>query len=568
MPNPLMVAIILPIALGASAVDGSRVSVRDTGAVGNATVDDTAAIQRALNTGRAVVCHTGDTYSVSGGLVSNVAGQLIDFTGCVVQLRDNATAKGILRLNGEGSSVMGGTWDLNAARAGADAEDGYGTWAVLLAANRTSAERLHVRNSNGIGIKGAAGISFAAVRHCRTEGTRVFAIYFDAAAGADAEGNRIEGNEVDFSSNGTGQGIGLYGRSDPAWGRFTHEQRHYFVQNNLVVGPSTGQGSRSVGITLRAVDGVVSGNVVRGGDIGISLDRTAPSRSVVTGNHVSGHKSIGIEVNGGNSAVTGNVIEGGTHGIEGSIGSSGRVGDSIDNTIVAANVLVGQSSAAIYFAPARGFTAQYVTITGNSIQPAGVGRGVYLQRDCRHAVIEGNVFRGPGSMVRGSRAVYLDGVNGDVAIRGNRFSGWERVVAAYSAEPAAQERLVFEENELSDIAATGAASPVSIEGHAAMGAGTRIQIERDGGTEGQAVFSGTIPPIPARSCSRDVDVTATGPLKSGAPCAVGMPSNFPPGLIAACFVAADDKVRLRVCNGTDHDVSPGQLSFSVRVLNP
>lgn len=448
------------------------VSVKDFGAVGDGVTDDTAAIQAALSTGKNVTGVSGETYSIRP-LTQNTARQVIDMRGCTLVLRP-AQSSYMLSVSGTGAQVLGGVWDGNKA-AGQSTTDGYYDHAaVCLLANYGRVEGVKSQNSAGIGIKGVL-CSYTLVVNCEVTAWNVQGIYIESPT-ADAYGNRIESNVVTVGT-GTGVGIYLIGQGTAP---YTYKQRRWIVANNVVTGP-TNPTATDIGITCRAVDGVVSGNVVTDCDLGISLDIT--TRTVVSGNRVefTGTPATGYcyEINGADNIFTGNFAKGGEYGIS----SSGPL--ELDGNTITGNVFELQTVNAIYFAPGAA-TANYLTISGNTFNFAGAGaarRAIYLTNDCRYATITGNNFIGPGSGVVGGRGVFLDTGYGEVQICSNRFQGWERPVGLYSAGASTYTNVMLNGNDCSKDM-INEASWLSLEGSAAYGTGIRQMWNSDGAAAG------------------------------------------------------------------------------------
>jgi hypothetical protein len=462
-----------------SMIQGAPVLVDDKGADPAGVNDSTLAFQAALNTGRTVVGKSGATYLVNGGLTQSTAGQVVDFSGSIIKLKNAATLKGILRLNGAGAVVRGGEWDLNVANNLSDTNSGYNTWAVLLAADSTVAERMYVHDSYGIAIKALAGVNHVAVRsnrviHTGVIANGVFAIYFDNPAGAtEVFGNSVIGNYIDVSAVKEATAVGIFSGVPVVTG-----QHRCLVQGNEVIG-STDALTTGVGLTVRGMDCVVTENTVSGFTIGISVDPAQETRTVISNNQVRGATgtggAIGIESNGARAVITNNYVDGGTTGIGGS--TQVQASASLNAVTIVGNSLKNQSSSGIFIQAVGGITANHLTIASNTITNATATpvAGIRLSGDCRYALISGNTLDGPGSAVANARGVYLDSVNSDVTISGNRFSNWERAATVFNAGAVAQDRIQFIGNDVANgIPSNGGATLLSLEGAATWGVGTRV----------------------------------------------------------------------------------------------
>jgi hypothetical protein len=171
--------------------------------------------------------------------------------------------------------------------------------------------------------------------------------------------------------------------------------------------------------------------------------------------------------------------------------------------VLSSNVLVGQAGGAIAFligsgtnAPA-GETGHYMEIANNSIKSSAL-HAITLAGDARYAHIHGNVIRGPAS-TPGSRGIFLDSVNSDVRIEGNRFVDVERAVTLYNTTGAPQERIAFDNNDVS----TGVGSTTDLlnVGGTTLGTSTRVS----GNYTGASLWS------TSTSLSSTGVVTAIGP---------------------------------------------------------
>lgn len=450
------------------------VSVKDFGAVGNGIANDTSAIQAALDTGYNVTGVSGETYYINP-LTQSTARQVIDMRGCTLKLRPSQSSY-MLTLSGAGAQVIGGVWDGNKAAGQSTTDAYYDHAAVNIAADYCVVTGIKSQNSAGIGIK-STGCNYALVSNNQVVDWNVQGIFIQSA-NADAYGNRIENNVVTVGQN-TGVGVYITGQSSSP---YTYKQKRWVVANNVVTGP-TNPAATDIGITCRAVDGVVANNVVTNCDLGISADIT--SRTTFTGNRVefTGTPATGycLEVNGADNAITGNVCKGGKYGVV----SSGTL--SCDGNVISGNVFELQTINAIYFNTITGSnTARYLAITGNVFNFASAGafrRAVYLTGDCRYSVISGNNFVGPGSGTANGRAIFFDAAYGNVQINANRFTGWERPVALYSASAYSYVNVSFTANDCTqDMPAESAW--LSLEGSAAYGTGIQQLWNNSGATAG------------------------------------------------------------------------------------
>lgn len=444
-------------------------TIREGGAKGDGSTDDTVAFQRVLATGKSVVCNAGDTYLVQGGLTASTAGQAINMTGCKVRLATGASSHGILTLNAINMKVTGGEWDLNVA--GNATGDPFGYFAVLLGADHGVMENTYVHDSFGIGLKASAGTNYGTARFNYVVNTALVGILFDGAQ-ADMIGNAAHNNTVDISSNLSGAS-GIYIAS-AAPETFVH--RRWRITDNTVIGPAVS--STSVAITARGLDGIVSGNHVIGSDIGISVDiSSADSSTIIIGNRVDALSTstfgLGIEANGSKILTTGNIVRGGKTGFVGS--SNGTPSGTMDYQQIVGNQFVEQTVNALSLQPGAGHTAQHINISGNTfISTLTAQQGlVHLVQDCRFSIISGNLFKLNGS-AGGGVAVFLDTVNSDVTVVGNRFSSVQTAMVGFNAAAVAQTNMMFNNNDVSDGVGILGANLISVSGLATAGSGLQM----------------------------------------------------------------------------------------------
>jgi len=433
------------------------VSVKDFGATGNGSTDDTTAIKNALDSGALeVVFPAGGTYIVNGGLISNQAGQVIRAYGATIKLKDSASTKGMLRLNGAGSSVMGGTWDGNKANGngttGSYPADLFSSWNINVTASRCTIRDCYSINTYGIFCTGGS-VSDTLFENNTIRNTQGYGLFLGTAV--DAYRNRAIGNNIDMSEGGVyGQGI-LFTRTG------TVRQYDWELSNNTVIGSQdAAMADQGINLAVRGDKGIVSNNITRYGAMGFSEGGTD---TVITGNSfldLVGSVRYGIEVSGARTTVSGNTVSNAKNGII----VSGNI--NYDNMCITGN-RIQSTETGIRLQIASGYTGKNISITGNNITTSQIG--VYTARDITNLTISGNVIVGPGSGTSGSRGVFLDTPPSDayVFVQGNTIASVQRAYAAYSASALTVNKLYATGNNISNDAS--GARAWNFEGLATIG---------------------------------------------------------------------------------------------------
>ena len=375
------------------------------------TTDMTAAIQAACDSTHDVRGDPGDTYLITG-VTQSTDNQTIDFSGCTLKLAD-ASSTFMMSCSGDHVEVKGGTWDGNKAGGQTTADSFFDHAAVNITGDHCTVRGIVSKNSAGIGIKGT-GCNHVLITENYVKQWDVTGIYTESTV-ADAFGNRVIGNFIDFIDSGVG-GINLLGNNDRSFLSY-----NYIIDHNIVVGYS-GMGVAEGGIFTRSPNGTISNNVIQGMPFGITTDHTdymTISDNVIYG--INQSPGYGIEVGGSHSTISGNSISDCIFGIIGAVPSR-----DMDNLTITGNNIQNCVTHHIQLAPPVGQTAHNLTITGNTFTWASGAtgdEGVSLVRDCKYALISGNNFVGPGISNTQARGVKITNGPGHVSVTGNRFSG-------------------------------------------------------------------------------------------------------------------------------------------------
>lgn len=394
------------------------VSVFDFGAVGDGSMDDTTAIQNALNTGKAVMIPGGGySYKITSAL-EPVSGQLVMGDG-LPTVRQYTTDLPVFDIDGCTDVVI----------------DGIVCYAIGTMTSYT----------NGCGVRSRNGCERIAVRNCVIKNHRGFGILFWDTDDSEASGNVLIDSPVTNSDNHT-QAAGdicLLGEA----------KNNNVFGNRCVSGNGIGVNIQSFGSVTTCSNNTVTGNVIRDCKMyGVNVYGLEPTdivyNNVISGNSirdVSGavaHSPLGYVFGNGvycvsaqETTITGNSIKN-THSgavtfvnqlAPAAIGATecGRIvitGNSIDNEKMWGITVRDPASGglAIGFSEVSGntitnttndgiqvFQSGRVNICNNTVDTVG-SNGIFVQntvtqRPC--VSVTGNTIRNVGSS--GIRATYL-----------------------------------------------------------------------------------------------------------------------------------------------------------------
>jgi parallel beta-helix repeat protein len=412
-----------------------EVNVRDYGAKGDGTSDDTVAIHAARDAagvGGRVLIPSG-TYAVSG-LTANVANQTWELSdGAVVNMKAGATE--ILSVTGTGVSVFGGVFD----GSNGTARDTWRQQGIRVSGDGVTVRNAKVQNSPAIGLY-ALNCSQITISGCTFTDNWYCGIFVQNArpdTGVyDIYDIVITDNLVKGSSDSAN---GIYVRGNSG----TELVHRVTISGNTVILPYN-QGGYETGaiILFYGVDWLIDNNIAHGGDLGITCP--VSTKAMISNNVVRGFSWIGIEipgdrVGGGVNHVTikGNIVDpDGTSATSGIQSSAGNVND----VRIVGNVIKNFSSSCSLIDFNSGSVSRHITITGNFLTSAvGLGSftGVYFNGSITGLAMSGNTVDGSSS--RSALGVqFLKGALG-VSINANRFANLADAVVVMGAYDASDE---------------------------------------------------------------------------------------------------------------------------------
>lgn len=318
-------------------VSSEVISVKDFGAAGNGTTDDTAAIQAAINTGETVyVPAAANYYKITSQLILN-SNQRIFGDGVDSQIRQVTSLANVLSATSKSGVIVD---NLHLYCVGTFSNYNTGSGVILQSCSQSIVRGCLVSNHRG------AGVNIYNSNECLVENNTFIN---SPVVNADTDAQAFADIAVVFSSS------------------------RNIVQNNICVsGQGTGVLVQTV-VNGNACDGnIVSDNIVRNAKVyGIALYRNAQVIGDVPLQSVS------------NCVVSGNTIENISGAIINSITSTYTYGTGIyvqgaEKAVVSGNTIRQTHSGAVTFsqqlAPgAIGLTNQTVaSVTGNVIDQAGM----------------------------------------------------------------------------------------------------------------------------------------------------------------------------------------------------
>lgn len=478
--------------IGVPVLPEDAVPAESFGARGDGVTDDSAALSRALASGRPVRLGAR-TYRVDGQwTITEPGAVLLGSPGLTVLKRGAQNDGGAwIAVQADGFRVDGVIFD---ADGGAITED---AWGVLLtdACIEADIRRSAFRNASGASlgsglvVQSAGGTARIAIGDCEFSGNQVHGLWVQARAGVAVAGCRAFGNgqyglNVDFNDpnlaeqvrlvqvtgnrcwqNERGIAVGNYNQTNaepPVWGNADPDAVAVLVADNICHDNSV-YGIAASGRALSIAGNLLSDNGSAGNGGGGILANAAGSRvsgNTIT-NRVAGGAAYGIDSGGSESCdISANLIQGALFGIN--CGGSRAVavaGNTVQEcTVFAINVANVEADGS---GRSFGIATDNLTISDNRIAIAAGAGGVWLRDGAAGVAVLGNRFTGAGEA---SQCLRADTER--LTVAGNTFNG----AASFVANPADEDglqRLVFP--DIAD-AVTITAAPAGVDSMVAASA--------------------------------------------------------------------------------------------------
>lgn len=404
--------------LGAAAVppkaaaDGrglTEVSVKQYGAIGSGTTDDTAAIHAARDAagvGGKIIIPPG-TYVVSG-LTASVANQTWELSDDAV-IKTKVTTAAALSVTAIGVSVAGGVFDCTNVKESNGNKNG-----VDITADGVTIRKTKVLNSPYHGIA-AYNCNQITISGCTVINSSRDGIWAQNSALPNIYEIVITDNLVDNSSAGNhAEGIGVRGNN-----KETQRVSRVTISRNTVRLPYVQSTENTAIGVINGTDFAVDNNVIiGGGNLGITCPDA--SNAVISNNVVRGFRLVGIEIPGNCNRVIvqGNVIDpDGTRAQTGIQTSAGNVND----LRITGNRIRNFPETCYLISFSSGSVSQKVTINLNYLTSAVVSgsfSGVYFNGTINDLVMTGNYVDGASSRkawgVHFMKSVSRASINGNI----------------------------------------------------------------------------------------------------------------------------------------------------------
>ena len=420
------------------------VSVKDFGAVGNGTTNDTAAIQAALNSGAAAVNFVGGKYLISSGLNVNTTNQKLYGEGATISVASAGTAVFLIGFNGSGFVKTDNILIDNFIFIGLDTETSSPAPAIGVYAPTTNP------------YVSGQGCSNITVTNVMASG---FTFGFSATAADNIVISKCTLGGMKYHPNLSAGGYGI----------LTQTCFDIKITNNLFVGgygdrhaiyisadPSRTQDSNNVCKNV-----LISGNIAdwtnvyayTGYELAFSLRgcfNTVASNNIIKSSY--GGFSYSVEnAPGQNISITGNSIDHITN-----LSNTNRGAIEVFasyGSYIAQNFSITGNTINLFGPNAVGIavnSTQFVTIVGNSINaPNSTGAfGIELGGNTSNSIIgNNNVYMG-----NGYAALVFSGTNDKIVINKNEIDGANYDQFHYFTNPT---NLTFGYNRICSISSNG-----------------------------------------------------------------------------------------------------------------
>ena len=571
-------------------VAGDSVAVEAFGAVGDGVTDDTAAIDRAVASGRPVRFGP-KTYVLNGQWTVVQAATLLGVPGATVLRRARQAGGAWISVAGpsfaalgivfEGASVAGEAWGV---LVGPECTQTWFEGCVFAGATGGTL-------GCGLTIQARDGVSGSPSRHvvrgCEARGNAAHGIWIQAAAGAVVEGclahdNGEYGICLDFNDpafaqkvrrgdvsgcqawgNRRGISIGNYNETNlepPRWGNGNPDAI------GVRVGGNRCYDNWDYGIAVSGQGMQVVGNLVEANGSGMLVNA---SMSVVAGNTILGPGQFGIDAGGSvECEVLGNLVQGFAVGVN----PGGSRGVRVAGNGLSGNVwgITAYAMETDGHGSAFGIPCSALTIEGNRIQlKDGSGGGVLLEDGPQGVAVVGNrFFGGAGSSPSQGLWAHTD----QVVVEGNTWNNQARLTCnpVNASGPPQVQVPDFVDEALVTSASQGVASIVGQHQASMAGTVAFVQVTNGGAgyTRASVVITGEGSGANAVAYLRDGAVIAVAMQSHGSGYGAGGAGVTIQGdgqgaqATATVGVPVADGRRLRLqCNGPVRFVRAGSSPF-------
>ncbi len=403
----------------ADGLQSTEVNVKDYGATGGGTTNDTAAIHAARDAAGVggEVAFPAGTYMVDG-LTASVPSQTWRLSSGAVVKVDVGSATSGVTVTAQNVSIVGGVIDASNGSVRDWTQHGI---QALDGAHGFTLRNATVQNSPKHGVYTVnckrVRISDCAFTDSYDAGIFVHNSMPSPSNISDviATGNWIETSSVRPS------GICVRGESH------TRTVSRVTIRGNTVIMTDAPEGVDSGAcLVTHGDDYVVDGNVFQGGYWGISNE--SPRRAKISNNIIRDFSNVGMELAGIclNTSVTGNSIDASKVSAGAGIAfNPSPVGSAVTNLTVSGNSITGflldGQSCGIVFGDGNPVTG--ATITGNVINAdvaSGNFFGLYFTDVIKNVAVTGNIF--DSASTPNSYGISFLGETTGVVVSGNQFS--------------------------------------------------------------------------------------------------------------------------------------------------